>query len=150
MLLHRGDKLAANTVQFVRVYENGEIPRPSVRAFGLLAWLALTGFTMGAVLFGPSHHCDGGTALLATAMLSLLSTNTGITNKRKPSPNDPKPDPHSPTVDVVIKYPQGAFIVVKCDERTARHLHFGLSERCSTIYAAVQPTEVSYLVAHSF
>jgi hypothetical protein len=89
MLLHQGDKLAANTVQFVRVYENEEVLRPSVRAFGPLARLALIGFAMSAVLFGPSLHYDGGMALLATVMLSLLSTNTGITNKWKPSPNDP-------------------------------------------------------------
>jgi hypothetical protein len=67
---------------------------------------------MSAVSFGPSLHYDGGMALLATVMLSLLSTNTGITNKWKPSPNDPKPDSHSPTEDVVIKCPQGAFIIV--------------------------------------
>lgn len=34
---------------------------------------------------------------------------------------------------MVIKYPQGAFIVVKCQERTARYLYFNPSERC--IYA---------------
>lgn len=74
--------------------------------------MACTHFAMSAVLFSPSLHYDGGMALLATVMLSLLSTNTGITNKWKPSPNDPKPDSHSPTVDVVIKYPQGMFIIV--------------------------------------
>ena len=68
--------------------------------------------TMSAVLFCPSLHYDGGMALLATVMLSLLSTNTGITNKWKPSPNDPKPGSHSPTGDAVIKYPKCAFIIV--------------------------------------
>lgn len=62
--------------------------------------------------------------------MSLLSTNTGIANKWQPTPNDPKPDPNSPPGDVVIKYPQGAFIVVKCSERTARYLYFNPSERC--------------------
>ena len=69
-------------------------------------------------------------SLIATVLLSLLSTNTGIANKWSPTPNDPKPDPHSPEGDVVIKYPQGAFIVVKCQERTARYLYFNPSERC--------------------
>lgn len=69
-------------------------------------------------------------SLLATVLLSLLSTNTGIANRWKPTPNDPKPDPSSPPGDVVIKYPQGAFIVVKCEERTARYLYFNSSERC--------------------
>lgn len=69
-------------------------------------------------------------ALLATLSLSLLSTNTGIANKWKPTPNDPPVDKHSPPGDVVIKYPQGAFIVVRCSERTARYLYFNPSERC--------------------
>src|SRR5438874_100051 len=110
MRLHRGDNLAANTVQFVRVYKNEEIPRPSVQH--LAHYHGLHSHAMSAVLFGPSLHYDGGMALLATVMLSLLSTNTGITNKWKPSPNDPKPGSHSPTGDAVIKYPQCAFIIV--------------------------------------
>lgn len=60
-----------------------------------------------------------------------MSTNTGIANKWKASPNDPKPDPNSPPGNVVIRYPQGAFIVVKCSERTARYLYFNPSERCT-------------------
>jgi hypothetical protein len=77
-------------------------------------------------------------SLIATLLLSFLSTNTGIANKWVPTPNDPKPDPHSPEGDVVIKYPQGAFIVVKCQERTARYLYFNPSERC--IYAIKSTT----------
>lgn len=72
-------------------------------------------------------------SLLATVLLSSLSSVTGAANKWSPTPNDPKPDPHSPPGDVVIKYPQGAFIVVSCEERTARYLYFNPSERC--IYA---------------
>jgi hypothetical protein len=128
--LHRGDKLAANTVTCVRVSENEKIARPSVKLFGPLAWLSIIGCLMSTALFILSIVYDDGMALLATIFLSLLSTTTGIANKWKPSPNDPKPDPHSPPGDVVIKYPQGAFIVVKCDERTARYLYFNPSERC--------------------
>lgn len=76
---------------------------------------------------------DSRMALIATISLSLLSTNTGVANKWIPTPNDPKPDPNSPPGDVVIRYPQGAFIVVKCSELTARYLYFNQSERC--IYA---------------
>jgi hypothetical protein len=93
---------------------------------------------MSAALFILSIKYDDGMALLATVFLSLLSTNTGIANKWRPTPNDPKPDRHSPPGDVVIKYPQGAFIVVKCDERTARYLYFNPSERC--IYSVASNT----------
>lgn len=127
--LHRGDKLSANSVHCVRLSENDKA-RPSIRRFGPLAWLAFLGFCMTAILVGLSFYWKDGMALLATIFMSLLSTNTGIANHWKPSPNDPKPDKHSPDGDVVIKYPQGAFIVVKCEERTARYLYFNTSERC--------------------
>jgi hypothetical protein len=127
--LHRGDKLPPNTVHCVRLIENDK-PRPSIRRFGPLAVLAVLGFCMSVILVGLSFYWEDGMALLATILLSLLSTNTGIANKWRPTPNDPKPDKHSPDGDVVIKYPQGAFIVVKCEERTARYLYFNPSERC--------------------
>ena len=47
-----------------------------------------------------------------------------------PTPNAPAHDPHSPPGDVVIRYAQGSFIVVKCEEATARYLYFNPSERC--------------------
>lgn len=93
---------------------------------------------MSAVLLGLSFYYNDGMSLTATILLSLLGTNTGIANKWKPTPNDPKPDKYSPLGDVVIKYPQGAFIIVKCDERTARYLYFNPSERC--IYAVGSTT----------
>lgn len=82
-------------------------------------------------------------ALIATVSLSFLSTNAGIANKWSPTPNNPKPDPHSPEGDVVIKYPQGAFIVVKCEETTARYLYFNPSERC--IYMIKSTTAYRFL-----
>ena len=124
----------------MRIVENENVPRPSVKPFGPVTMLSVLGCLMSIALFVLSIVYDDGMALLATIFLSLLSTNTGIANKWRPSPNDPKPDPHSPPGDVVIKYPQGAFIVVKCDERTARYLYFNPSERCiyrvssSTVY----------------
>lgn len=128
--LHRGDKLAPNTVQCVRVDEDDTLPRPSTKRYGPLAILAFLGFCMSATLFALALYYNDGMALLATISLSLLSTNTGIANKWQPTPNDPKPDKHSPPGDVIIKYPQGAFIIVKCSEQTARYLYFNPSERC--------------------
>ncbi|KAK5401665.1 hypothetical protein LTR06_011029 [Exophiala xenobiotica] len=127
--LHRGDKLTANTVSCVRVRENNN-PRPLIKRFGPLAMLAFLGFTLSVTLLGMSIYYNDGMSLLATILLSALSTVTGAANKWIPTPNDPRPDPHSPPGDVVIKYPQGGFIVVKCDERTARYLYFNPSERC--------------------
>ena len=141
--LHRGDKLKPNTVSCVRIIENDKQPRPSIKRLGPLAWLALLGCIMSIILLGLAIHYGDGMSLLAVATLSLLSTVAGIANKWKPTPNDPKPDPNSPPGDVVIKYPQGSFIVVKCEERTARYLYFNPSERC--IYAIKSPTLYRFL-----
>lgn len=79
-------------------------------------------------------------SLFATILLSFLSTCAGAANKWTPSPNAPNPDPNAPPGDVVIRYAQGAFIVVLCPERTSRYLYFNPSERCiymirsSTVY----------------
>lgn len=128
--LHRGDKLPANSVKLVRVTEDERRPRPTVRALGPLTALALLGFSMSAALFGLSIKYKDGMALLATIFLSLLGTLTGCSNKWRPTPNNPTPDPNSPPGSVVIKYPQGAFIVVECNELTARYLYFNRSEKC--------------------
>ncbi|RMZ79342.1 hypothetical protein DV737_g3469, partial [Chaetothyriales sp. CBS 132003] len=127
--LHRGDKLPPNTVQCIRIKEN-ENPRPSPKRFGPLAILAVMGVVLSAALLALAILYKDGMALLAVIFLSLLSINTGIANKWQPTPNSPAPDRHSPPGDVVIKYSQGSFIVVKCEEATARYLYFNPSERC--------------------
>lgn len=128
--LHRGDKLPPNSVKLVRVTEDDKVPRPTVRTAGPLTGLALLGCSMSAALFGLSIRYKDGMALLATIFLSFLGTLTGLSNKWHPTPNNPQPDPNSPPGSVVIKYPQGAFIVVNCNELTARYLYFNQSEKC--------------------
>lgn len=128
--LHRGDKLPLNSVKLVRVTEDESRPSPSVRTMGPLTGLALLGFSMSAALFGLSIYYDDGMALFATIFLSFLGTLTGWSNKWRPTPNYLDPDRNSPPANVVIKYPQGAFIVVECNERTARYLYFNRSEKC--------------------
>jgi hypothetical protein len=128
--LHRGDKLPHNSVKLVRVTEDVNLPRPSVRTIGPLTGLALLGFSMSAALFGLSIYYKDGMALLATIFLSFLGTLTGWSNKWCPTQNNPRHDPNSPPGSVVIKYPQGAFIVVECEEPTARYLYFNPSEKC--------------------
>lgn len=128
--IHRGDKLPANSVKVVRATENRDLQRPSVRKTGPLTFLALFGFCISAVLLERSLHYKDGMALLGTIFLSVLGSLTGWANKWRPTANDPEPDPNSPPGSVVIKYPQGAFIVVECEEMTSRYLYFNPQERC--------------------
>lgn len=58
--LHRGDKLPPNAVQCVRVEEDTRLPRPSIKRYGPLAFLAFLGFIMSATLFALSlYYKDG-------------------------------------------------------------------------------------------
>lgn len=62
-------------------------------------------------------------SLLATLLLSATSTLAGITTKwTMPLPRRPPHDP--PPGDTVIRWPNGSWLIVKCDETLARELFF--------------------------
>ena len=60
--LHRGDKLPPNTVRCVRVSENDDMPRPSIKRYGPLAMLVYLGFGMSATLVALSIAYEDGYA----------------------------------------------------------------------------------------
>lgn len=70
-----------------------------------------------------------GMSLIATILLSSLSTLIGIVNKwnlklpQRPANASKPADGH-----VVIRYPNGSFLVVKCPEDVARELYFAPEE----------------------
>ncbi|KAK3116037.1 hypothetical protein LTR53_004044 [Teratosphaeriaceae sp. CCFEE 6253] len=109
--------------------ESPQVTQPSVtaKAFGPLAWVALLDTTLAATLFTASIVFGDGMSMLATILLSLLSTLTGISNswslllpKRRAG--------IVPRADTVIRYPNGSYLVVKCDEDVARELFFAPEE----------------------
>ena len=69
-----------------------------------------------------------GMSLLATLLLSLLSTIIGIGSKWSLKLSKRKGVRLVPPGDVVIIYPHGAFLVVKCDEYIARELYWAPEE----------------------
>jgi hypothetical protein len=74
-------------------------------------------------------------AMLATISFSLLSTLIGIGNKWKLNlPKRNAKNIWTPPGDVVIRYPKGSFLVVRCHEDVARELYFA-------------PENLHYLVA---
>ncbi|KAK5113578.1 hypothetical protein LTR85_010806 [Meristemomyces frigidus] len=103
-------------------------PSVKAKATGPLAWVTLLGFSLSVSLFTLSIAFGDGMSLLATILLSLLSTLVGMGNKwslKLPRrPQDSKP----PAGDVVIRYPNGSYLVVKCDEDVARELYFAPEE----------------------
>lgn len=87
---------------------------------------------MSCILLGYASSEGDGMAVLATILLSFLSTLVGFGCRWElvlPRRGSKRRVPPS---DVVIKYPNGAFLVIKCNEDVARALYW-------------QPEECKYL-----
>lgn len=127
--LHSREKLSKYSVRCVRVSKNPKKPAVSASWNGPLSWLACLGCAMSVTLIILSVVENDGMSLLAAILLSLLSTLIGIGSKSslelpKRTSNRPVPDGN-----VVIVYPNGAFMIVKCEESIARELYWA-PEKC--------------------
>ena len=74
-------------------------------------------------------------SIVATILLSLLSSLIGYANKWELKLPERKERSKVPRGDVVIRYPKGSFLVVRCDEEVARELYFA-------------PEQINYLLTH--
>lgn len=115
---------------FERSKTQGRLPGPppvKATATGPLAIVTILGFTLSLILFTVSILFGDGMSFIATLLLSFLSTLIGIANKwtlELPSRKGPSPTPG----DTVIRYPNGSFLIVKCEEDVARSLFFAPEE----------------------
>lgn len=129
-ILHSGDKLPDYAVRCVQLTKNLDNPPVRASTNGPLTWLSILGCSMSVVLVILSVHYDDGWALLATILLSFLSTLIAAGSKWTLELPKRKSDREVPPGDVVIYYPQGAFMVTKCDEDIARELYWA-PEKCN-------------------
>ncbi|KAF2453142.1 hypothetical protein BDY21DRAFT_293525 [Lineolata rhizophorae] len=90
----------------------------------VLALLAVTGCAMAIALLVLSAVLNDGMALVATVTLSFLSTIVGLGNKWKLRLPQASKGTDLPKGDLVIRYPKGNFVIVKCKEDVARSLFF--------------------------
>jgi hypothetical protein len=103
--------------------------------FGPTYLVSLLGCVLSLALFAVAMDQQDGMALLAVICLSFLSTLIGIGNKWKLNlPKRNAKNIWTPPGDVVIRYPKGSFLVVRCHEDVARELYFA-------------PENLHYLVA---
>ena len=79
---------------------------------------------MSIALIATSVVKGDGMALLATILLSCLSCLVGVGSRWKIKFRPRDSDREVPSSDVVIKYPQGSFLIVKCEENIARQLYW--------------------------
>ncbi|KAL8680229.1 MAG: hypothetical protein Q9186_003587 [Xanthomendoza sp. 1 TL-2023] len=136
-LLHNGNSLPAYSVRCEKVTKTKE-GSSDVRArpFGPITWLSILGCMMSLALFAIAIAQDDGFALVAILALSFLSTLVGIGNRWVLKLSERKANRPVPPSDVVINYPNGAFLIIKCDEYTARELYWH-PEQCDYM---VNPT----------
>ena len=103
-------------------------PPVKVKATSPSSWVILLGFFLSLSLFIASIVVGDGMSLLATVSLSLLSTLTGVANKWSLKLPQRRKGTDPPCGDVVIRYPNGSYLYVKCDEQVARELYFAPEE----------------------
>lgn len=123
-LLHQGDSLPHYTVR--RIWINRATTHPSVKAnlWGPVTYVSLLGSAMSAILLALSIYEHDGMALLATVFLSLVSTLVGFGSKWTLALASRKSTRPTSPGNVVVNYPNGVFLVVRCDEDIARALYF--------------------------
>lgn len=135
-LLHDWNGLDAYSVRCQHVTKDHDKPDVTARILGPLTFLSILGCLMSTALLVLSIIEHDGMALLATILLSLVSTLIGIGSRWKLKLKKREEDRKVPKSDVVICYPNGSFLIVKCSEEIARELYFA-PEEC--IYQ-VEPT----------
>lgn len=92
--------------------------------------------TLSILLLGLSIWREDGMSILATILLSCLSSLIGLANKwTLRLPKRMIKQGEIPRGDVVVRYPKGSFLIVRCDENVARELYFA-------------PETIEYLVQH--
>lgn len=123
-LVHNREALPAYTVRCERITKPDPNSKVSAKTFGPLAWLQFLGMAMSLALLVLSIARSDGFALLATILLSILSTMIGFGSRWSLTLMQRKSIRRVPRDKIVIKYPNGAFLIVKCDENIARELYW--------------------------
>ncbi len=124
-LLHDGRNLPRHTVRCMRVTRTTTDNAPSdPKSKGPLLYLSGLGALISLELIVLSILRRDGMALLATVLMSLASTLVGLGTRWSLDMWNHRIRRAIPAADIVINYPQGAFLVIRCNENIARELYF--------------------------
>lgn len=142
-LIHDDRKVDAYSVRFARItrrdirsdtndgddeHKNKVQPQVTARTRSPLTFLSVLGCIMSIALLVLSTVKKDGMALLATILLSLLATVIGIGSRWSLELRKRIATRDVLDSDVVIAYPNGSFLIVKCSEEIQRELYFGQEE----------------------
>ncbi|KAF2086758.1 hypothetical protein K490DRAFT_43781 [Saccharata proteae CBS 121410] len=112
-------------VRCIRIRRDFRESATAIKTTGPLALLALFGFLLALGLIALAAVYRDGYALIAVVLVSLASTLGGIAYHGK-IPLDPRPSELNVLKgDVVVRWPNGSFTVVKCSQMVAEQLFFG-------------------------
>lgn len=131
-LLHNGRPLPAYSVRCERISKDTSKPGVTARILSPVTFLSVLGCAMSIALLALSVYKEDGMALLATILLSSLTMLVGYGNWWKLRLQKRTAKRSVPPSDVVIVYPRGAFLIVKCDEEIARELYWH-PEQCEYV-----------------
>ncbi|KAI4201449.1 MAG: hypothetical protein LQ350_003208 [Teloschistes chrysophthalmus] len=145
-LLHNGSNVPAYSIRCERITKRTDEPipktierfpwmkantsgpkaghEPKARPFGPVSALSILGSVMSIALFTLAIVRDDGFALVAILALSFLSTIIGVGNRWFLKLKKRTQKRKVPPSDVVIYYPNGALLIVKCTEEIARELYW--------------------------
>ena len=131
-LLHSDRPLPAYAVRCERIKKDKSKRGVTARSFSPVTFLSVLGCAMSIALVVVSVVKEDGMALLATILLSSLTTLVGIGNRWTLRLKKREAKRLVPPSDIVIVYPRGAFLIVRCDEEIARELYWH-PEQCEYV-----------------
>ncbi|KAF2190181.1 hypothetical protein K469DRAFT_624728 [Zopfia rhizophila CBS 207.26] len=118
------NSLPEHSVRVVSIRRTSDSPLKS-KTVAPLTLVLFLGFFLSGLLLALSIWLKDGMSIIATVLLSLLSTIIGWGNKwTLQLPKRKIKAGKVPRGDVVIRYPKGSFLVVRCEEDVARELYF--------------------------
>ena len=119
------------SVRVVKIQRNSDAPL-RLKTFTPLTAVLLVGFFLSALLLALSIWQHDGMSIAATILLSFHSSLIGYCNKSTLQlPIRVIRTVKVPRGDIVIRYPNGSFMIVRCDEDVASELYFNI-EKWST------------------
>ena len=132
-LLHSHDALEDYNVRCERITKPNLKANVSANRFGPLAINSAIGFAMSVALVTISAIRGDGFGLLATILLSLLSTLIGIGSRWKLKLKKRSSTRDLPEDRIVVNYPNGSFRIIICTEEVARELYWH-PETCHYVF----------------
>ena len=132
-LIHSREDLPPYSVRCERITKPDPDAGVTATSWGPLAWVEVLATVMSIGLLVLSIIRSDGFALLATLLLSFLSTLIGFGSRWKINMMKRKSTRVVPDDMIVIKYTNGSFRIVKCNESIARELYWH-PEACTYLF----------------